>query len=230
MAKRKPAARSRRPARQAASAQPRAKKRVRRASPVRPSGAATRKTAAKAATREEGPRSEGRGAADQHGEAARLVRKSQRSAARKTRAARSKAAKPVPCGRPRGRPPRPPGPAEDGQARQARQARQDCPQGAPGGGEAACGQGQAGCAREGRPRNARAAQEADADSGSARAVEAQAGPGSQPRTAARTGRRRRGLPLPAILAAGSIAPHRRPVAVVRNCGTATTTTTRPARR
>jgi len=48
MAKRKPAARSRRPGRQAASAQPRAKKRTRRASSARPSGAGARKTAARA--------------------------------------------------------------------------------------------------------------------------------------------------------------------------------------
>ena len=98
MAKRKPAARSRRrPGRQAASAPPGAKNRVRRASSARPAGAATRKTAARAKAATGGTKARGvkAGAARAPGrrtstaKAARVIRKSRPSAARPARSTRS---------------------------------------------------------------------------------------------------------------------------------------------
>ena len=104
MAKRKPAARSRRPGRQAASAQPRAKKRTRRASSARRAGAGTGKkaTRAKAPVRARATagaakvrRAKSTRPATGPAKPARPVRKSRPKATRPAAAKLTKAANPV---------------------------------------------------------------------------------------------------------------------------------------
>jgi hypothetical protein len=178
MAKRKPAARSRRPGRQAASAQPRAKKRTRRASSARPSGAGARKTAARAkagvrvkATASATKVRRAKAARRQTGPAkpARLVRKNRPTAKMPKAAKAIKPVKPVKL------------------TKAAKPA-------ATGGAATAAAKPRA--SRKGRLGGTRAPQ-AGLDRGSApRIVEAQAGSGPQSRTATGAGRRCRGLPHP----------------------------------
>jgi hypothetical protein len=96
MAKRKPVARSRRPGRQAASAQPRAKKRVRQASTTRPAGTATRKKAARPKAARGGTKVRGTKVARRQTSAAKaagVIRKSRPSGARPVRSTRSNQSK-----------------------------------------------------------------------------------------------------------------------------------------